>query len=140
MKSSRIVIAIIVIILVGVGIYFAFRQNEQGGQNVNTEVTNVNTTNTNTEANTSRTTTPLNKNSQAYQAAVTEFEGKRLQFDNCVATIPLVGATFKNGTRIMLEGKSPDPQIITIDGKEYTLSGFDYTFVTLQSSTLPKTI
>lgn len=75
---------------------------------------------------------------ESYQSLVARYEGRRLQLDNCQSTPANV--TFKNGTEIMLDGFSPDPQIITIGSQKFTLDGYDVAFTTLQSTTLPITL
>jgi hypothetical protein len=86
-----------------------------------------------------RYTTPLGLDkSQDYQTTVAQYAGKRIQLSNCEATPTHV--VFKNGTKIMLDGLSADPQIVTIGKTQVTLHGYEVAFVTLSSPTLPATL
>ncbi|OGY90588.1 MAG: hypothetical protein A3B30_00385 [Candidatus Komeilibacteria bacterium RIFCSPLOWO2_01_FULL_52_15] len=71
------------------------------------------------------------KQTDTYQIAVANYSDVRFQFDNCMVTSPLIGARFKGGTTIMLDGRSPDPQLITIGNASIMLNGYDMVFVTL---------
>lgn len=70
-----------------------------------------------------------------YQIATENFRGYRVQFENCVATDPFIGGTFKSGTELMLESKSPDTQIIYLGAQQITLGGNDFAFVKLPKVT-----
>jgi hypothetical protein len=134
-QKKTVGVAVAVIIVVALALYFKSMKpaNEGVTQNTNIPV-NQNTTNTNVSQKGSRS----DDDAVVYQRDVTAYQGKLIQFENCQSL--LSNYTFKSGTKIMLDGKSPDPQIITVGAKSVTLNGFDYAFVTLESATEPKTI
>lgn len=74
----------------------------------------------------------------SYEEALEAYDGRRIQIANCSATPTTM--TLKNNTTIMLDGKSTDPQRITINGKYIILDGFDYSLVTLTSVKTPETL
>jgi hypothetical protein len=75
------------------------------------------------------------ENILSYQEAMLKYEGKRIQFNNCEATPKQI--TFANDTKIMLDGRSAEGQMITINGQSIVLGGYEFAFVTLKSDTLP---
>lgn len=64
-----------------------------------------------------------------YQEAIKKFEGHRIQFENCFTM--QTSMTFKSGTQIMLDSRSPDPQEIRLDGVPYRLGGYEFRVITL---------
>jgi len=75
---------------------------------------------------------------RTYQEEIENYEGRRIQFTNCQATPSAI--TFKNGTQIMLDGKSEDPQRILINNRAIILYGYDVAYVTLRSNEAPITV
>ena len=74
---------------------------------------------------------------KTYNELVKEYEGRRIQFDiNCQAVPNSV--TYKNGTTIMLDNRSGDSRVVTLDGTRYQLAGYGYATVTLSGQSLPK--
>lgn len=72
----------------------------------------------------------LKSSPEIYQAALKQYGDLRIQMDNCQA-VPFK-LTVKNGTTILLDGFSPDPQRITIGNKTVTLNGLDAKPITIQ--------
>lgn len=66
-----------------------------------------------------------------YQLAIENYANHRLQFDNCVMVYPMISATFKSGSEILIEGKSLDPQIVHFAGSEIVLQGPDISLMQL---------
>ncbi len=73
----------------------------------------------------------------SYEQAKTQFDGRRIQFDNC-ASVPSQ-MTVKNGTQIMLDNRSADPHEIRVDGVLHRLWGYEFKLITLTNSNLPHT-
>ena len=76
---------------------------------------------------------------KTYSDAVTQYAGKRIQFDQYCQAIP-TSLNFKNGVSLMLDNRSGDARTIKIDGLgSYALSGYGWKIVTLTvaSSKLP---
>ncbi len=75
-----------------------------------------------------------------YGEAVNFYAGKRIQFDqNCVASP--YAQVFKKGDVIMLDNRSNTTKKISLDGKSYTITGYDYSLATLTTLVqLPHTI
>ncbi len=73
-----------------------------------------------------------------YSALVTQYAGKRIQFDAGCQAIPKT-AVFKTGTKVMFDNRSGDARTIVINGSSYRFPGYGYQVITLSSSTLPKT-
>jgi len=76
-----------------------------------------------------RVGTDINKK-LTYQQAIEMFEGHRIQFDNCFTL--QTSMTFKGGTQIMLDNRSPDPQEIRLDGVVHRLWGYEFKILTLR--------
>ncbi|KKT37583.1 MAG: hypothetical protein UW27_C0014G0004 [Parcubacteria group bacterium GW2011_GWA1_44_13] len=74
-----------------------------------------------------------------YSQLVTEYRDRRVQFNNICQMSPSA-LTYKNGTKIMLDNRSSESRVVTIDGTPYNFSGYSYRFVTLSSNTLPRTL
>lgn len=67
---------------------------------------------------------------KVYAQALSSFEGRRFQMVDC-AVRPIHG-TFKNGSQIMIDGRSPDKiQTVTIGAQTVTLRGNDFRVITL---------
>jgi len=129
-------IALIAIVILSVVLSLNKPSSAPSPQPVSTTSTSTPTTTATTTTRPGSTSGP--KGAFAYQDAVKKYEGKRIQFDNCTS---LLGTyTFKSGTVVMLDGRSPDPQVIAIGTKSYTLNGFDYKIVTLPIVKKPLTI
>lgn len=76
--------------------------------------------------------------SLSYEEAVEQYDGRRIQFVNCLATPSSM--TLKNVTRIMLDNRSADPHEIRVDGVPHRLWGYEFKVVTLSNNTLPHTV
>lgn len=109
-------------------------------------VTNEESTNPSPSSNISLTAkTPAKKSAvatvlpgtTAYSDLVKQYEGKRIQFDDRCQAIPLM-PTYKNGTSIMLDNRSSSPRVIKIGSVSYSLVGYGYRVVTLNSPSLPQ--
>ena len=72
-----------------------------------------------------------------YAEIIKQYEGRRIQIENCVMNPYRV--TYKNGTKIMLDNRSPDPLEVLINGQTVRLSDYEYKIITLSSRTLPHT-
>lgn len=71
-----------------------------------------------------------------YTQLVTEYNGRRIQFDMLCQTVPST-VTYKTGTDVMFDNRSGDQRYISIDGKVYNFPGYGYKILNLKSSTLP---
>ena len=70
-----------------------------------------------------------------YATVRDQYADRRIQVDNC-ALLPN-RVTYKNGTTIMIDNRSPDGQELRIDGQVFPLSGYEYRIVTLSHNSLP---
>jgi len=73
---------------------------------------------------------------QTYSAAVTQYEGKRIQFDERCQPSP-ADVTFKNGTSIMIDNRSAQAKTINVGAQSYNLPAYGYRILILSSSSLP---
>lgn len=73
-----------------------------------------------------------------YGDAVAQFSDRRIQFDMYCQANP-VNNTYKNGSQIMLDNRSGDARIISLNGVQYNLAGYGWKIVTLNAKTLPAT-
>ena len=79
------------------------------------------------------------KEAYTYTQAIVKYQDRRIEFDtNCQAK-PVI-STFKNGTEIMIDNRSAAKKNFAVDGKNYTIEGFDFKIITLTAKTFPKTI
>lgn len=73
----------------------------------------------------------------SYDAAVNKFWNMRIQFgENCVAT-PAV-STFKNGTELMIDNRSTQDKVFTVNGSSYPIAAHDYAVVPFTATTSPQ--
>jgi hypothetical protein len=85
-----------------------------------------------------RSTTQIKEANYNYEEAIESYDGLRIQIAECVALPSRV--TYKNGTRIMLDAKSPHAQKISIGSRGITLQPFSPGYITLQANNLPATL
>ncbi len=71
------------------------------------------------------------KQPDTYQLAVANYSAKRLQFDNCAVTTPLVGGTYTSGSELMIEGASPDTQYVYLNNRKIVLDGYAFVLIHL---------
>ncbi|TSC90938.1 MAG: hypothetical protein G01um10142_188 [Parcubacteria group bacterium Gr01-1014_2] len=76
---------------------------------------------------------------QTYSVAVAQYEGRRIQFDERCQAEP-VEVTYKNGTSIMIDNRSPQEKTIKVGDQSYNLPAYGYRILTLSSSTLPNSL
>ncbi len=76
---------------------------------------------------------------KSYTDAVVQYANQRIQFDMYCQATP-VNSTYKNGSSIMLDNRSGDARIISLNGVQYRLAGYGWTIVTLSYKTLPMTV
>lgn len=80
--------------------------------------------------------TPVALNPQAYSQLVSQYEGRRIEFDESCQMRPN-DATFKNGTVVMFDNRSPQAKTIKIGNQTYSLQAYGYRFLTMNSQTVP---
>lgn len=71
----------------------------------------------------------------SYGEAVEKYKGRRIQFDQSCQAIPS-NQSFKIGTSIMLDNRSPKPATIALDGSVYLVEAYGYQIVSLQKEGL----
>jgi hypothetical protein len=74
----------------------------------------------------------------SYGDAVKQYADRRIQFDMYCQAKPVNG-TYKNGSYLMLDNRSGDARIITVNGIQYKLAGYGWTIITLSAKVLPAT-
>lgn len=73
-----------------------------------------------------------------YEAALDQYRDRRIQLQDCVADPST--QTYKSGTKVMFDNRSPEPTQITLDGRAIRFDGYEFRIVTLSSVTLPKSV
>ncbi len=81
----------------------------------------------------------LKANPDTYQKALATYGDWRIQIEHC-KTIPTNKMLVKNGTTVLLDGFSADPQKITIGTKSIILDGYDAQPFTISVKNPPQTI
>lgn len=72
----------------------------------------------------------------SYDAALRQYEGKRIQLDaQCTATPSQ--AVYKSGTQIMLDNRAGQSQSVLFNLKRYTIPAYDYIIVSAVSDSTP---
>jgi len=139
MKKNWIWLVILAVVVIGFVRYLNSKQTNQS-LNLLFEESNTPIPATNTPTPKTAIKTPTSVPGAAnYTQLITEYEGKRLQFDDQCKMTP-VSPSFKNGTKIMLDNRSKSPRTITLNDQKYSLMGYGYQLVILSSKTLPQTI
>lgn len=82
---------------------------------------------------------PAEKVPADYGAAVTQYEGRRIQFGQYCNAIP-TSVTYKNGTSIMLDNRSGEARHVKVGPTAYNLAGYGWRVITLTSKSLPSTL
>lgn len=67
-----------------------------------------------------------------YGEAVEKYKGYRVQFDQSCQAIP-TNQSFKVGSSIMLDNRSPKPTTISFGGRAYIVESYGYQVVTLST-------
>lgn len=73
-----------------------------------------------------------------YDGALEQFRDRRFQFDGCLVTPTY--QTYKSGSVVMLDNRSPDGVEVRLDGVVHRLYGYEFKLVTLTAKTLPHTV
>lgn len=72
----------------------------------------------------------------AYDAAVRQFEGRRIQFNAECSAIPSQ-ATYKSGTSLMLDNRAGHAQTVLFNLQRYTIQAYDYVIVSAVADYTP---
>jgi len=78
--------------------------------------------------------TPFNA---AYSTLVTQYAGRRIQFDQYCQANPN-SLSISSGTKIMLDNRSGDARVISVGGTAYSLPGYGYHLLTISGA--PRTL
>lgn len=73
-----------------------------------------------------------------YDEALKQYGSRRIQFDMYCQAQP-ASSTYKDGTYLMLDNRSGDARIVTVNKIQYRLAGYGWKIITLKSKTLPAT-
>ena len=76
---------------------------------------------------------------QTYSAVVSQYEGRRIQFDDQCQSQP-TEVTYKNGTTLMFDNRSAMAKTIKINDQTYEFPAYGYKILTLNSVSLPATL
>ena len=71
-----------------------------------------------------------------YDAALRQFEGRRIQLDPACTAIPSQ-VTYKNGTQLMLDNRSGESKSVLFNLKRYTIPAYDYIVVAAVADSTP---
>ncbi|MEK7579600.1 MAG: hypothetical protein AAB469_00140 [Patescibacteria group bacterium] len=80
--------------------------------------------------------TPVEQNPQAYSQLVIQYEGRRIEFDESCQMRP-ADISFKNGTVVMFDNRSPQAKTIKIGNQSYNLPAYGYRFLTMAAGNVP---
>lgn len=80
--------------------------------------------------------TPVALNPQNYSELVKQYEGRRVEFDERCQMRPN-DVTFKNGTVVMFDNRSPQAKTVKVGNQNYSLPAYGYRFLTMSSQTVP---
>ncbi len=72
----------------------------------------------------------------AYDAALRQFAGRRIQLDAECTAIPSQ-VTYKSGTYILLDNRGADAKSVLFNLKRYTIPAYDYIVVSVVADTYP---
>ncbi|MBI4090904.1 MAG: hypothetical protein HY422_02670 [Candidatus Komeilibacteria bacterium] len=75
----------------------------------------------------------------AYSKALEQYKGRIIQFNQNCQAYPAV-VTFKSGTAVMFDNRSPKPITIALDTNKFSIKAYDYLAMKVTSKVLPKTI
>ncbi len=85
------------------------------------------------------TATPNATAAMNYTQLVQQYGNNRIQFDqNCTANPSSM--SLKNGASIMLDNRSNQSKVVTINGVKYNLGAYGYAIAKISSPTLPTNI
>ncbi len=73
----------------------------------------------------------------SYQQALAKYKDARIQLDKTCQAIPN-NVTYKNGTSIMLDNRAPVARTVKL-GSTFSIKGYGFKIVKLQSATVPTT-
>ena len=76
---------------------------------------------------------------QAYSTLVNQYGDRRVQFDEGCQVRP-AEVTFKNGTSVMFDNRSPSARTIRIANQSYYFPPYGYRIMTLSSASVPSTL
>ncbi len=74
----------------------------------------------------------------SYDEALKMYGSRRIQFDMYCQAQP-TNSTYKDGTYLMLDNRSGDARIVSVNKVQYRLAGYGWKIITLKSKTLPVT-
>ena len=115
-------------------------QNIPGNQSVNTNNAGNNLNEPEASEDKSGGSVNTGKSSSlSYTSAVGKYKDARIQFDIACQAVP-TQATWKSGTEIMLDNRSPRDRVIKVGASIYNLKARGFKVIRLSSSTLPATM
>lgn len=131
-KTYAVVIGLAVLAIALYWVYQSYNQPQE-------EQTQTENQQTSTE-NKKTAPTPSVAETISYNEALSLYNDKRIQFDeNCVVNPSY--ATFKKGTKIMLDNRASKQIPVYLDGQLYTLKAYGFKIITLSTTAkLPHTI
>ena len=80
--------------------------------------------------------TPVALNPQNYSELVNQYVGRRVEFDERCQMRP-ADVTFKNGTVVMFDNRSPQAKTIKVGNQSYNLPAYGYRLLTMNSQSVP---
>lgn len=139
MNKLWTIIIVVLVVIAGVWWFNGGSSSVSLFPSASTSPTAAGATKTPTSYKATRTPTPVATSDLSYSQLVTQYGSNRIQFNaSCQASPSSV--VFKNGTSILLDNRSNQTQVISLNGASYTLVPFGYRVVTLSSTSLPKAI
>ncbi len=140
---NKLWIGIIAVVVIVVGVWWFNGGSSQVSlfPDASTSPTAVGVTKTPAgyKATKSATPVPVATSALSYSQLVAQYGNNRIQFNaSCQANPSSI--VFKNGASILLDNRSNQTQVISLNGASYTLVPYGYRVVTLSSSTLPKAV
>ena len=135
MKNNWIIIVIAIVII---GAIVWMRQGSPSGSNSY----QTNTPKPTAVATSTAKVTPrpsVSASGRSYDQLVKDYANTRVQFDAQCRATP-TSLALKTGSQILLDNRSNQSRVVTVDGASYTLLPYGYQVVTVSSTSLPKTI
>lgn len=135
MQNNKTVLWVVIVLVILVGAFFLVKKTKTApSMETDTTVDMNNSTEDTTEGsvNTSAAKT------LSYNEALAAYPTNRIQLDKVCQAHPN-NVTYKNGTSIMIDNRSPQPAKVKL-GSTFTIRPYSFKIIKLSSATLPSTL
>ena len=141
MSSNRwVALAVIVVVVLVIWNLWEFKGGEEAMQNPQASASPTASPTPQSGGFTSGGGTSFTQTQvQTYSAVVSQYEGRRIQFDDQCQSQP-TEVTYKNGTTLMFDNRSAMAKTVKIGDQTYEFPPYGYKILTLNSVSLPATL